>query len=129
MTVLPKDKTLSCWGLINRPMLLVVSKINPIEACYLQSGNIMGPRQLCYRNHTQLSSTNIQDIWKRFLRIFDILLFFRKTIPFISVHIQMGMWYDPYFLLIEKWGEETSQTYIYSHLGFTTERRFRSNFR
>ena len=83
---LPKGKRFF-WCLINGPMLLVVRKINPIQACYLQSGTIMGPRQLYYRNHTQLSSTNIhkvlEDIWY-------MLSFFLKTIPLSQFIFKWG---------------------------------------
>ena len=83
---LPKDKKF-CWRLINRPMLLVVRKINAIEGCYLQSGTIMGPRQLYYRNHTQLSSTNIQKVLED---IWYMLSFFLKTIPLSQFIFKWG---------------------------------------
>ena len=76
-----------------------------------------------HRNHLSPPLENQPDISrtvlaKCFWEMFNVSSFLPKTIPFISVHIQIGIGgMDPYFLLIGKREALRQPSEIHSHLG------------
>ena len=68
----------------------------------MQSGAIMGSRQLYYENHTHLT---LRPKYPTFL-LGIVLISSHFFYPlYLSSYSNQGMWYDPYFLLIGKWME------------------------
>ena len=103
---------------------------------YLQSGTIRRSRQMHYhRNHLSPPLENQPNISrtvlaKCFWEMFNVSSFLRKTIPFISVHIQIGIGgMDPYFLLIGKREALRQPSEIHSHLGSLLHNRKNLNIK